>query len=66
MSATARKSRLGDGYVGKREIRIVKSCDTIPNRKDAIDKLLSDMESELGRLSKLLQQTRAEFLRASD
>jgi hypothetical protein len=66
MSATARKIRLGDEYVEKREIRIIKPCAiVVSGSKKAALKTIADMESELGRLSKLAQQLK-EFLRASD
>lgn len=43
-------------------IRIVKSCDIVSETKDVKDKLLSDLESELGRIAKIVGQLRAEFL----
>lgn len=57
---------IADKSADKQGIRIVKSCDTLSETKDAKNKLLSDLESELGRMAKLIGQLRAEFSRASD
>lgn len=49
---------------GPRQIKIVKQSDSaiIPDRKAALMKRISDMETELGRMAKLLSEIRADAL----
>lgn len=50
-------------YVGP-QIKIVKQSDSaiIPDRKATLMKRMSDMETELGRMMKLLKEMRADAL----
>lgn len=48
-------------------IRLVKAKETsiLPNRKEALLKGIDNMESELGRMTKLLREMRADVLHLS-
>jgi len=61
------RTSLAGVTAGSTKIKIIKAKDAciIPNRKDALLKRMADMESELGRMVKLLNEMRADVLHLS-
>lgn len=51
----------------KREVKILKAKDRviIPSNHETVLKMFRDMETEMGRLAKLLNEARAEYLKVA-
>lgn len=56
------KTPSGVPYTVNNRIRIVKPCAIVTSRKDAVLKNLDYLEVQIGRLAKMVKDTRAEVL----